>query len=289
MIRRKEHLQQLFRITLSAVKITIAHLFDVIVGVDDAKVKGALDFLKVVNNFALWMASTPLPRAFQGHSFDKSPNGERLLAFRIALLVQYATPSVFRRLNQIAEEYSVLNSNEHSVLSMMTLVGDVALSVFRCYWNIKNITRFKDRLRQTLGPDTDLNENLMEVKSIFRDLGKFLLNHLLRLMRTEENTSILGIAQLTMTTSILRTMSLFVGPLDTDDIEPVASPLEAMKMTARIAFEGFTSDTKRRDLLEWSVGWYKRQMELDYGRQTRAVEVEAVGLPGLLYLPYSSY
>lgn len=289
-VRRKEPVQQLFRITNSAVKITIAHLFDVIVGVDDAKVKGSLDFLKVVNNFALWMNSSPLPRAFQGHAFDKNPNGERLLAFRIVLLVQYVKPTVFRRLSQIAEEYSVLNSTEHSVLSMMTLASDVASSIFRCYSNIKNITRFRDRLRQTLGPDTDLNANLFEVRSIFRDLGKFLLNHLLRLMRTEENTSVLGVAQLTMTTSLLRTMSLLVGPLDTEEFDPVYSAQEAMKMAARIAFEGFTSDTKRQDILEWSVGWYKRQMEMDYDRHPKAmVEVEAVGPHGLLYLSPSTF
>ena len=232
------------------------------------------------------MNSGPSPRAFQGHAFDKNPNGERLLAFRIVLLAQYAKPTVFRRFSQIVEDYSVLNSTEHSVLSMMTLASDVALSIFRCYSNIKTITRFRDRLQQILGPDADLNGIWLEVKGIFRDLGKFLLNHLLKLMRTEENTSILGIAQLTMTSSLLRAMALLVGPLDTEDFDPMYPALEAMKMAARIAFEGFTSDTKRQDILEWSVGWYKRQMELDYDRHARSmVEVEAVGPHGLLYLP----
>jgi hypothetical protein len=276
-----------------AVHITLTHLCDVVVGVDDAKVKGSLDFLKSVNNFALVINSAPSPRAFAGFTFDKNQNGERLLAFRIALLVQYTKPAVFRRLAQIAEEYSVLNSNEHSVLSMMTLVGEVSLSAFRSYWNVRNITRFKERLQRILGPETDLNHNLKEVKGIFRDLGKFILSHLLRLMRTEQNTSILGLAQLTMTCGFLRSVAALVGPLDTDEVdhlEPLYYPLEAMKMTARLAFEGFTTETKRRDILEWSVNWYKRQMELDYGRHRQTLmEMEAVGTQGLLYFPLLSF
>src|SRR5579859_1251529 len=204
MVRRKESLPQLFRITGLAVRITLIHLSEVVVGVDDGKVKGSLDFLKAVNAFGLLINPVPLPRAFSAFSFDKNYNAEKLLAFRIALLVQYAKPSVFRRLAQIAQEYSVLNNNEHSVLSMMTLVGDVALSAFKNYWNVRNITRFNERLQQAIGPEIDLMDNLNEVKGIFRDLGKFILNHLLRLMETEQNTSILGIAQLTMTCSFLR-------------------------------------------------------------------------------------
>jgi hypothetical protein len=267
------------------VQITLTHLCDVVVGVDDAKVKGSLDFLKALNTFALLLSSAPPPRAFSGFAFDKNPNGERLLAFRIALLVQYAKPSVFQRFTQIAQDYSVLNSNEHSVLSMMTLVGEVALSIFKCYLHIRNITRFKERLQQTLGPDIDHNDYFNEVKVIFRDLGKFILNHLLRLMRNEENTSILGVAQLTMTSGFLRSVAVLVGPLDIDaveDMDPAFTQLEAMKMAARLAFEGFTTETKRRDILDWSVNWYKRQMELDYGRHHRTLlEPEAVGIPGL--------
>jgi hypothetical protein len=66
--------------------------------------------------------------------------------------------------------------------------------------------------------------------------------------------------------------------------------MEAMKMTARLAFEGFTTETKRRDILEWSVNWYKRQMELDYGRHRQTLmEMEAVGTQGLLYFPLLSF
>lgn len=289
MVRRKESLLQLFRITNLAVRITLTHLSEVVVGVDDAKVKGSLDFLKAVNAFGLLVNSVPLPRAFSAFSFDKNHNAEKLLAFRISLLVQYSKPSVFRRLAQIAQEYSVLNSNEHSVLSMMTLVGEVALSAFRNYWNVRNITRFNERLQQAIGPEIDLNQNLIEVMGIFRDLGKFILNHLLRSMETEENTSILGIAQLTMTCAFLRAVAFLVGPLDIDDsedIDPQYFPLEAMKMSARLAFEGFTTETKRRDILDWSVSWFKRQMELDYGRLHRTMmEADAVGKHGLMYCP----
>jgi hypothetical protein len=291
--RRKESLLQLFRITYQAVQITLANLHDVVVGVDDAKVKGSLDFLKLVNNFALMAQPAPTPRAFSGFAFDKNHNAERLLAFRIALLAQYSKPSVFRLWAQIIQEYSVLNSNEHSVLSMMTLVGDIALSSFKSYWSLRNITRFKERLQQTLGPEIDLTENSTEVRGIYRDLGKFVFNHLLGLMRTEENTSVLGLAQLTMTCGFLRASATLVGPLDTEDTEyrdPLYLHLEAMKMTARLAFEGFTSETKRHDILEWSVNWFKRQMELDYSRHQRnIVEVEAVGPPGLLYFPITSF
>ena len=265
------------------------HLSEVVVGIDDAKVKASLDFLKTVNAFGLLVNSVPLPRAFSAFAFDKNVNAEKLLAFRISLLVQYSKPSVFRRLARIAEEYSVLNANEHSVLSMMTLVGEVALSAFRNYWSVRNITRFNERLQQAMGSDIDLNHNLTEVMGVFRDLGKFILNHLLSLMKTEENTSILGIAQLIMTSSFLRAVACLVGPLDIDDsqnMDPQYFHLEAMKMSARLAFKGFTTETKRRDILDWSVSWFKRQMEFDYGRLHRTMmEADAVGTHGLMYSP----
>jgi len=94
----------------------------------------------------------------------------------------------------------------------------------------------------------------------------------------------LSVAQLTMTTRVLRSIAQIVGPLDIDEpVTDIQKPVAAMKMIARLAFEGFTTETKRQDILNWSVNWYKRQIEIDYGRQYKGLstEVEAVGYIGL--------
>jgi hypothetical protein len=80
-------------------------------------------------------------------------------------------------------------------------------------------------------------------------------------------------------------MANIVGPLDRDDFGHLHPTIASMQMAARLAFEGFQTETKRRDILDWSISWYKRQIELDYGKQYKNVtESEAVGQLGLQYL-----
>ena len=167
---------------------------------------------------------------------------------------------------------------------MMTLVAEVAYPICKSYKLHKAISKIKDRLRTILGADADLDANYEAVMSLTRDMGAILHAHVINLMRTEENTAILSVAQLTMTTRVLRSIAQIVGPLDIDEpVTDIQKPVAAMKMIARLAFEGFTTETKRQDILNWSVNWYKRQIEIDYGRQYKGLstEVEAVGYIGL--------
>jgi hypothetical protein len=173
---------------------------------------------------------------------------------------------------------------------MMTLVGEVALSAFKCYKSLKAVARVKERLRFTLelGPEADLMDNFDNVMHHMRDLGEFMHTHLTTLIRTEQNTSVLSVAQLAMTSGFLRSVALYVGALDRDiplvPFDPAQLAIDAMQMSSRLAFEGFTTETKRQDILDWSVNWVKRQMELDYGKNFRDVaEAEAIGSIGIAY------
>jgi hypothetical protein len=143
--------------------------------------------------------------------------------------------------------------------------------------------KFKERLRIN-DPEIDLDDNFAQISNIERDIGKCIYHHLVTLFRTEGNASILSLAQLTMTTSFLRILAIDLGPFDTEEVINVVPAVAAMQMTARLAFEGLTTETKRRDILDWSVNWYKRQMELDYGKIYKTVaESESVGHAGIVY------
>jgi hypothetical protein len=247
-----------------------------------------LDFLKVPNSFAL-QAPLAIPRAFQGYAWDKPPHLEESIKLRFALLGQYCTVTVFERFKQLMDDYSKLNKHEHSVLAMMTLVAEVAYPICKSYKQHNRITRVKERIKASLQPDADLDANYDKVVVLMTDMGNCLYNHVIMSMRTEENSSILSVAQLTTTVGVLRAIALVVGPLgrvlvtEADDDKGLA----AMKMTARIAFEGFSIDTKRQDILNWSVSWFKRQIELDYGKEygRYTAEPDAVGGAGLTYSP----
>lgn len=281
--RRKESVTHLLRICYLAARLCLLYLSNVTVGTDQSRVKASLDFLKTLNAFSLQAASS-IPRAFQGYTWDQYPHLDESIKLRFALLGHYCTPVVFTRFKQLVQDYSKLNSREHSVLAMMTLVAEVAYPICKSYKLHKAISKIKDRLRTILGADADLDENYEAVMSLTRDMGAILHAHVINLMRTEENTSILSVAQLTMTTRVLRSIAQIVGPLDIDEpVTDTEKPIAAMKMIARLAFEGFTTETKRQDILNWSVNWYKRQIEIDYGRQYKGLstEVEAVGYVGL--------
>lgn len=167
---------------------------------------------------------------------------------------------------------------------MMTLIGEVSLNIFKCYKTLKSVARLKERLRMS-NPEIDLDDNFSQIHDTMRHIGKFIYNHLVKLIRTESNPTILSLAQLTMTTAFLRLFATDLGPLDTDEKTDIIPLIAAMRMTVRLVFEGLTTETKRLDLFDWSVNWYKRQMELDYqkGFSQKVTDPDAVGHHGILY------
>lgn len=272
-----------------AVQLTLRQLSTTVVGTDHAKVKGAFDFLKTINNFTLQFPATAgPPRAFSGIAFDKHPNGDKFISFRIVLLAQYCKPTTFTHFAHLVHEYATLDALRTPVLAMMTLIGDVTFTIYKGYTMLKQVGKLRERLMINRIPEeTDLNEEYVQISTTVReDVGKFIFAHLVQLVRTERNPAVLSVAQLTVTTGFLRLMANQVGPLDKDEFGHLHPAIAAMQMTARLAFEGIQTETKRRDLLDWSIGWYKRQIELDYGKQYKNVtESEAVGQLGLQYLP----
>ena len=277
--RRKETVAQLFRVTILAVQLTLKQLS---LGTDHTKVKGAFDFLKTVNNFTLQFPSTTgPPRAFSGVAFDKPPNGDKFIALRIALLSEYCHPAIFIRFSQLIHDYTALDATRNPVLPMMTLIGEVAFTIFKGYATVKHVGKLRERLLAQ-NPEGDLNAEYQKISITVLDFGKFIFEHLTKLIQTEKNPAVLSVAQLTMTTAFLRTMANAVGPLDGDELGRMHPAIAAMQMTARLAFKGFQTETKRRDILDWSISWFKRQIELDYGKQYKNVsELEAIGQHGI--------
>ena len=248
---------------------------------DHQRIKGAFEFLKIVTTCQSPASLPQLPRAFTGYAFDKPPYGSYLMTFRFVLLGHYCRPAVYTRFSELIHDYTLLDGTRYPILQMMTLIGEVSFHIFKCYKQLRTVAKLRERLRIP-DPEIDLDDNFMQVSNTERELGKFIYNHLVKMIRTENNTSILSLAQLTMTTSFLRLLATEVGPLDTDEVTTSAATIAAMQMTARLAFEGLTTETKRRDLLDWTVNWYKRQMELDYGKSYKAVsEPESVGRAGI--------
>lgn len=241
--------------------------------------------MKIVATCQSQASISQLPRAFTGYAFDKPPYGSHLMTFRFHLLGYYSRPPIFQLFSQLIHQYPSLDGARYPVLSMMTLIGEVSFHIFKVYKQLKPVAKLKERLRI---PDSeiDLEDNYIQIYNIEREIGKFIYNHLVGLIRTEENTSTLSVAQLSMTTTFLRALAIEMGPLDIVEPTNLIANVTAMQMTARLAFEGIMTETKRRDLLDWSVSWYKRQLELDFGRNIKA-EPDAVGHVGVTY--HASY
>jgi len=172
-----------------------------------------------------------------------------------------------------------------SSLSLMTLIGEVTLKVFPTYMLLNNAMKAKQFISST-HPGINFEERFPIIFRSARDIGKFIYSYLLNLIRTEENPAVLSIAQLSMTTSFLRIMAIHVGALDTDEMSKDDPRMTAMKMTAGLAFEGLTTETKRRDLADWSVSWFRNQIDIDYTGQEHP---ESVGPDGIQYFPFKFY
>jgi hypothetical protein len=173
---------------------------------------------------------------------------------------------------------------------MITLVAEVALSIFKSYKMLRNVAKLKDRLRQELGADVNLEDNLLQIEDIMGEIASRIHSRLLDMIRTESNPSILSLAQLTMTTTIIRWIILNAGPFEQDTEVELDHTMSAMTTTARLVFTGFTTETKRRDILEWAVSWFKHQMDIDYHKMHKTTnDIDAVGQAGLQYVLKVNY
>jgi hypothetical protein len=217
------------------------------------------------------------------YAFDKPPHAASLIALKFALLGQYCTPVVFERFARLVNDYLALDVNGHLVLSMITLVGEIALTIFQFFKQLKGVRMLRERMRQTHGEDADLDDIYVTVEGIMRDIGKSIHGRLIGMIRTETSSSILNVAQLTMTHNFLRCATYVLGPLDSDnDTDYNDDKFRAMRYSARLAFEGFTTESRRRDILEWSLNWFRRQLDMDYQKTYKnTMDADAVGQRGL--------
>ena len=178
----------------------------------------------------------------------------------------------------------------------MTWATAICLGIFRGYQSFTSIHKFRERLRIP-DPEIDLGANYRECNDHVISVARSLYAETVRMIHRETNPSVLGVAQLQITAALLRNAALDLGPLDTpsddekagDEMEGVAMGImpnvAAMQMAARLAFEGLSADTQRRDVFDWSMNWFKRQIELDYAGgkgQRGSQEPDTVGHPGLL-------
>ena len=179
----------------------------------------------------------------------------------------------------------------------MTGATTLCLGIFRGYKSLVSIHKFRERLRIP-DPAINLDANYRECNDHLISLARFLYVQTVQMIHRETSPSILGVAQLQMTAALLRNAALDLGPLDTpSDNEKEGNEMEgiamgimpnvaAMQMAARLAFEGLSAETQRKDVFDWSVNWFKRQIELDCagGKGQRGVhEPDTVGHPGVLY------
>ena len=281
--RRKESLHQLLRVTTLSVQIT--HLYLLIAQPtpqNTLKLKAALDYLKLVNSLLpLCMA----PRAFQSIPFDKPPHADKLQHFRVVLLALYAKPRLYERFNEMARAY-VSMAGEGSVVQMLTCIGEVAAVSFRGYKQYRAINIFQARLRKNESPEFNLDNNLSNVETLLRQLARLTHAHVLQLICVEQSTSVLNVTYLASLTNVLRMMAVLVGDFtqeDTSDGVVVDSALVGMQVCARFVVEGFSSETGRRDLWEWSMFWFRRQMEIDHQKMSKNYGGnDAVGQFGLM-------
>ena len=283
MYSRKESIPNLFRITYLVCRLTFLQLSDTAIQIDYAPTKAAFDFLKLVNSFTCNLPPTTCPRAFSAATFDRGPLRDKLISFHFALLTLYLRPETFNVFSQLVVDCSANDGS--SSLSLMTLIGEVTLKVFPTYMLLNNAMKAKQFISST-HPGINFEERFPIIFRSARDIGKFIYSYLLNLIRTEENPAVLSIAQLSMTTSFLRIMAIHVGALDTDEMSKDDPRMTAMKMTAGLAFEGLTTETKRRDLADWSVSWFRNQIDIDYTGQEHP---ESVGPDGIQYFPFKFY
>jgi hypothetical protein len=218
------------------------------------------------------------------YAFDKPPHAASLIAFKFALLGQYCTQVVFKRFARLVDDYLALDVNGHLVLSMITLVGEVALTIFQFFKQLKGVRMLMERMRQTHGEDADLDDIYVTVEGIMRDIGKSIQGRFVGMIRTETSSSILNVAQLTLTHHFLHCATFLLGPLDGEgDTDFDDDKFRAMRYSARLAFEGFTTESKRRDILEWSLHWFRRRLDMDYQKTYKNTnDPEAVGHRGLM-------
>jgi hypothetical protein len=283
----------LFRITTLSLRLTLLSLTTNPIDTTHQnalqKWKATLDFLKLVQAFISY-PPPPIatPRVFQGVALDKAPAVHAYANLRLALYAYLAGPPVFAALAQVAKAFSpgeVQDGLRHASLGIMSTVTDLAMGIFRGYKSLSHIHKFRERLR--LGDLTvDLDANLRQVSVTIVSLARFVYAQSVEMIRMEVNPSVLPVAQLQMTTALLRNLAVELGPLDVPEKEDgqmevvtigllpnlsanlvAEMQLAAMQMTTRLVFEAICANTRRYDLFDWGVNWFQRQIELDTSRR----------------------
>jgi hypothetical protein len=264
------------------------------------KWKATLDFLKLTHafvNIPPHHSTALVPRVFQG-AFDKVPAAQAYANLRLTVFTYLCRPTTFTALSNLATAFSaehVPSQLKYASLQMMTTVTELAFGIFRGSKSLFPVHKFRERLRMP-DPSIDVDGEYRECSASVTALGRFLYTQTVHLIHTEMNPSVLSVAQLPMTAALLRVVALEMGVLDTtpseeagdDGMEGVAmgvtQNVAAMQMAARLAFEGLCTETGRRDIFDWSVNWFKRQMELDCSLKGQGRgEPDTVGHPGVLY------
>lgn len=300
--RRKETLPQLFRITTLSLRLTLLSLTTNPIDTTHQnalqKWKATLDFLKLVQAFISYPPpSLATPRVFQGAPLDKPPAANAFALLRLTLYAYLAAPQVFTGLAGVAKAFSpgeVQDGLRHASLGIMSAVTDLAMGIFRGYKSLSHVNKFRERLRAG-DASVDLNANLRRVSSTIVALARFVYKQTVEMIRSERNASVLPVAQLQMTTTLLRNVAVELGPLDVIEERegqmegiPIGlvsakslaeMQLAAMQMASRLVFEAICADTRRYEVFDWGVNWFQRQIELDTSRRD---DPDCVGHPGWL-------
>jgi hypothetical protein len=301
--RRKETLPQLFRITTLSLRLTLLSLTTNPIETTHQnalqKWKATLDFLKLVQAFISYPPpSVATPRVFQGVPLEKPPAANAFALLRLTLYAYLAVPPVFTGLARVAKAFSpgeVQDGLRHASLGIMSTVTDLAMGIFRGYKSLSHIHKFRERLRSG-DANVDLDSNLRQVSGTIVALARFVYAQTVEMIRSEVHASVLPVAQLQMTTTLLRNLAVELGPLDVTEkgdgqmegvtigLVPTMSAnslaemqLAAMQMASRLVFEAICANTGRYDVFDWGVNWFQRQIELDTSRRD---DPDSVGHPG---------
>jgi len=265
----------------NSAKLILLYFSKLTPSADYAKIAQSLDYLRHLNTCAL-QARPVLPRAFSAFEMDKRPSSDYFVPFRFGLLAYYCAPQHFELFRSLIMNLSKLNERGYSVLNMMTSVTEIAWYIVKTYKQLRNITKVKERLAMFCPPEVDVEQNYMTIVAILVDMGKVFYDHVAGLIHSEANPAIFSVSQAKSTATVLRKVIVLAGVWDSEPMHDEKKLLVGMQMSARLAFGTFTSATKRQDLLNWAVGWYGHQLQIDFTKDTTQYpEPDAVGYQGI--------
>jgi hypothetical protein len=273
----------LCKVCLNSVKVILLYVSKLTPSADYSKVSQSIDYIRRLNSSVL-QPRQALPKVFSAFDLDKRPNSDYIITLRFSLLAYYCTPEHFDLFRTLFIGFSKLKEQGYSALNMMTSVMDIAFLIFKAYKLYRNITKLKDQLLLLLEPEANVDDNFSRIKDILVDMAKFFYNHIEEFIRTESNPAILGASQVNNIAGLLRAVINVAGPWDAEPMPDDKKVLTSMQMISRLAFGAITSETKRRDLLNWAMGWYGHQLQIDFSRDSSQYpDPNAVGWQGIQY------